>query len=322
LIKNIKIEIKFFIFLIIVVVISLTMINFIFINTFKSAAEENLRKEITLYQKLITKNIDVSIPHYLEITNSSLKKNGYTLFEIDKQSYFYVKSDYIKNLLKDKISLLLYWDIIIILSIALLYFLTIYRVIDREKAYLKNFEIIFLVFSHKLRNYLTSAKVNLEMIKKGKSEVADRLIFSNSLLESDLNSLFNFVNKIDVNYTKREKINVKDLVFKLIKELKLSEIFSLRYNINNFYITGFYNDIYQSFYLLFDNIRQHACKNLYIRAGSFRNKNYIILKNDIREDTNAGLRVGLSVAEKLLEKNKTSIKWKKDKKYFIVKIKF
>jgi hypothetical protein len=46
------------------------------------------------------------------------------------------------------------------------------------------------------------------------------------------------------------------------------------------------------------------------------------LKNDIREDTNAGLRVGLSVAEKLLEKNKTSIKWKKDKKYFIVKIKF
>lgn len=299
------------------------MINIIFINTFKEEVEEYLRKEIALYQKLVlNKNIDIPIPHYLEITNTSIKKNNYVLFEINKSYYYYVKSDYIKNLLNDKILLLLYWDIIIILSIVLLYYLTLFRAVDREKTYLKNFEIIFLVFSHKLRNYLTSSKLNLELIKKGKSEVADRLIFSNNLLENDLNNIFNFINKIEINQIKREKFSLEELLCKLLKTLNLTDTLSVKINIKNFYIKGFYNDIYQSFYLIFDNIQKYAHKNLYIRAGNFKNKNYIILKNDIKEDTNSGLRVGLSVAEKLLEKNRVSVNWKKGKKYFIVKIKF
>ncbi|MBZ4672608.1 MAG: hypothetical protein JG762_838 [Deferribacteraceae bacterium] len=298
------------------------MINIIFIQAFKTQAEENLKREITLYQKMIQNKIKVNLPDYMRITDKSFGQEKYILFEINKPNYFYVKSTYIRDLVKDKLFLMLYWDMIIILSVALLYYLTIYRAIDREKQYLKTIETAFLVFSHKLRNYLASAKINLELIKKGKHEPVERLITSHLLLENNLNNILKITEKLNTKSFQKQNLNIKEIIHSIILELQISDKFDVKIRGRNFYVKGIKNDVYNSLYLIFDNIRKYGLKKISIKFVMFKGKKYVIIVNDINPDIkSAGLGVGLTVAEKLMQKNGFRLSWKGNKNFW-VKIKF
>jgi len=298
------------------------MINIIFIQAFKTQAEENLRKEIALYQKLIENRIKIDPPEYLRITDKTFGEGKYIMFEIKKPYYFYVKSTYIKDLVKNKVFLLLYWDTIIILSVALLYYLTIYRTIDREKQYLKTVETAFLVFSHKLRNYLASAKINIELIKKGRFEPIDRLISSNKLLENDLNDIFKITEKLNIKSFQKQNISIKETINSIINELKLTENFEIKIKGEDFFIKGVKEDIYNSLFLIFDNAKKYGLKKIFLKFTTYKGRKYLIIKNDVNQSTkSAGLGVGLSVAEKLMQKNNFKLSWKGNK-YFTVKINF
>jgi len=308
--------------LIFVISIGLSMINIIFIQAFKTQAEENLRKEIALYQKLIENRIKIDPPGYLRITDKTFGESKYIMFEIKKPYYFYVKSTYIKDLVKNKVFLLLYWDMIIILSIALLYYLTIYRTIDREKQYLKTVETAFFVFSHKLRNYLASTKINIELIKKGRYEPVDRLISSNKLLENDLNNILKITEKLNIKSFQTQNISIKETINSIIHELKLTENFEIKIRGEDFFIKVVKEDIYNSLFLIFDNTKKYGLKKILLKFTTYKGKKYLIIKNDVNQNIkSAGLGVGLSIAEKLMEKNNFKLSWKGNKD-FTVKINF
>lgn len=308
--------------MVIVISIGLSMINIIFIQTFKTQAEENLKKEIKLYQKLIINKIKTDLPDYLKITNKEFKYDNYVVFEIQKPYYFYVKSSFIRDIAKDKLFLLLYWDMIIILSVALLYYLTIYRTIDREKQYLKTLETVFLVFSHKLRNFFTSSKINLELIKKGKLESVERLISSNNLLENDLNNILNISEKLNTRSFQKENLDIKEAINSTIDQINLSENFKIKIRGKEFIIKGIKDDIYNSLFLIFDNIKKYGLKKISIKFTIYKGKKYLIIKNDVNQNLkSSGLGVGLSVAEKLMQKNGFKLSWKSSKN-FSLKIRF
>ncbi|MBZ4642722.1 MAG: hypothetical protein PWQ25_1538 [Deferribacteres bacterium] len=303
------------------------MINFIFIQTFKFQTEENLKKEIMLYQELISKNIRITLPDYLKIVNDSSIKNNYVLFEIKKPNYFYIKEDFIKNQIKDKMLLLLYWDIIIIFSVAILYYLTIYRTLDREKQYLKTVEAVFLVFSHKLRNFLATTKINIELLNKGKKDALTRLVNINKMLETDLNNISKITEKLSINSYSKENVDIVKLIENIIEDFDLKNSFYIKKYGKKIYATCTKDEVYNALYLIFDNTKNYGLNRITIKSGLYKNLKYLLIKNNINnsntsKDVHKGLGVGLNIAEKLLSKNRFKLKWRSTTKDFCIKISF
>ena len=221
-------EVKFFIIVLLLLGICLSMINLIFIKTFKTYVEETLVREIALYQTIMEKGIIPKFPDYLRVSKEDFLDKNYTLFEIKKDKLFFVKSDYVRDIIGDKVKLLLYWDFIILLSVVVFYYLTLYRMMGRNNRYLKTFETILMVFSHKLGNYLSAIRINTELLKSGNIGALQRIERSNEHLEKDLNDIKSFVNRVKVRGDLLEDIDFLDLVVKTAEELGLKESITVK----------------------------------------------------------------------------------------------
>lgn len=297
------------------------MINLIFIFSYKIEIEDQLKKEIPLYLTLKATNKKFKLPDYLLIENKLSFKKDYTLFNLNGEKYIYIKSSYIKDKLKDKLFIIFYWDMIAIFSVAILYYLVLYRLIIKEKNYLKNFEILLLIFSHKLRNFLTTSKLNLHLIKTENRVPLERLIHAHENLTKDLENIQYFIKRLPTQNQSKNKINIPNLIKSLMDELELNKHFSIKFNFSEIYINAPYQDIYFALYLLFDNILKHAGQNVTIKCGKIKKLKYLIIKNDINENETKGLGVGLNVVEKLLTTHGFKIK-RKITSTFTIAIKF
>lgn len=312
--KNISTESKVFLLILVVLMLGLTMINFIYIQSIRMQIEDGLRQQIINYQILLKHNIPFEYPRYLKITKSEMNNSYYILFEIDNPNYFYVDSRYFKEMIKDKLFLMVYWDFIIMLVISLLYYFTVHKMILREKRLRLNFEAILLVFSHKLRNYLSTQKINLELLNANNLSIISRLEQSYNSLNNDISAMEKYIRNISIESEKFDEIRIGDFIN---NKIGFGEWFKLKVIGRNFSLKLNIYDFESIIFLLFDNVKKYSKKYIYIRYGIYKNKKYFVILNDICENCDAGLGIGLSLAEILCKKNGISIKWKKNR-YFVV----
>lgn len=314
---KIKFEIKFFITVLLLLGIGLSMINLIFIKTFKIYVEETLAREIALYQTIIEKGIALKLPDYLKVSREDFLDKNYTLFEMKKDKFFFVKSDHIRDIIGDKVKLLLYWDFIILLSVVLLYYLTLYRMMERNNSYLKTFETILMVFSHKLGNYLSIARINTELLKSGNMNAIQRLENSNTYLEKDLNDIKGFVSRVNISGDLVKEIDFGDIVSKTIDELGIKDSKSVKIHLKKIHFTSVLDDISFGVYLVLDNAKKYSFSQIHVRTGIFNGIKYFIIRNNISKDEKSGLGVGLEVSSKLFGKNGHKLTWHSGKNFSV-----
>lgn len=317
--KNFTFETKVFILILLVLMLGLSMINLIYIKSIRLLIEDSLRQEIINYQILLRNNIPFNYPEYLKITKNELSNKSYILFEVDKPNYYYVNSKYFTDKLKDKIFLMVYWDFIILLVVSLLYYFTVHKMISRERRLKNSFEAILLIFSHKLRNYLSTQKINLELLKGISSTAVLRLENSYNSLNSDITAMENYIRNINITSEKYEDVSFKEFINEKIKYIEDLSIvlrgkdFKVRLNIYDFEFIMF---------LLLDNILKYAKSKVYLRYGIFKGRRYLALINDLKSNGKHGLGVGLTLSEMLCKKNGFKIRWKKKDLNFVVLIVF
>lgn len=315
--RNLTFETKVFILILAVLMLGLFMINLIFIKSIRMLIEDSLRQEIINYQILIRNNIPFNYPEYLKITKNEVNNKSYILFEVDKPNYFYVNSKYFTDKLKDKIFLMIYWDFIILLVISLLYYFTVHKMISRERRLKNSFETILLIFSHKLRNYLSTQKINLELLRDVNSTAVARLENSYQSLNSDITAMENYIRNINITSEKYEEVSFKDF---LMEKLKFQDELRLVLRGNNFKVRLNIYDFEFIIFLLLDNVSKYAKNSMYVRCGVFKDKKYFCFINDVKDNGKHGLGVGLTLAEMLCRKNGFKMRWKKMGGYFGVLI--
>ncbi|MGB9731091.1 MULTISPECIES: hypothetical protein [Calditerrivibrio] len=315
---SLSFESKVFLLMLLVLMMGLTMINLIFIMTINGQIEDNLRQEIRNYQILLKHNIPFDYPEYLKISKNEMDGKKYTLFEVDKPNFFYVKNSYFQERIKDKILLMVYWDFIILMVISLLYYFTVHRMILKEKRVRSSFEAILLIFSHKLRNYLSTQKINLELLKGLNNSAVSRIEESYNRLNTDISAMENYVRNINIASEKIEEINLNNLLKDILifnKKLKI------KVKTSDLMVKGNRYDLEFLLFILMDNINKYAKSFVYIRSGIYKRRNYLLFLNDITDKQSGGLGVGLSLGEILCRKSGFRMRWKKNR-YFIVLITF
>lgn len=306
---------KIFITMLFLLILGLSMINLIFIKTFKNYVEETLVKEISLYQSLIEKGVTVKLPYYMQVTKGDSLDADYTLFEVKKDKFFFIRSDYLREIIGGKVRLMLYWDIVILFSVVLLYYFTLYRAMEKNNRYLRTFETVLMVFSHKIGNYLSISKLNIELLKSGNTNALKRIQDSNIFLEQDFNNIKDFVGRLNLKEHAVERLNLAEIIQKTSAELSIEIQKNVRKNLKNIYVNGIYDDIAFGTYLIMDNAKKYSSDIIHLRAGTFRGKKYFFIRNDVSSDTKSGLGVGLEVASKLFVKNGHKLSWKSGKKF-------
>jgi len=328
-------ELKIFIFIIVTLVIGLSMLNAIFLYSFKAEIQKRILVEIDRHQQL-SQYTTPNKPSYLKISKKNILIPGYELYDIRGQYKYYINKSYIRQEVRNKLLLMFYWDAVIIFSVSVLYYFTAYRLIKNREYYSQSFEIILLVLGHKLKNFLAGQRINLDIVssQNGKAKnAAERLILSNKILTSELDNIFAFVknfgsiteSKVSTASFKKSKVNFRELIDTIEKEylrpnknLKRKRI---RYNLYLQNIIANPNDLKFVLFLLLDNAFKYSESFVYIRAGVYRKNKYLFIANDFGNPAESGLGVGLSVAEQLCRKNGIKLSWNAGK-YFTAKIIF
>ena len=239
-------ELKIFIFIIVTLIIGLSMLNAIFLYSFKTEIQKRISLEVDRHHEL-SQYTTPGKPVYLKISNKNIFIPGYELYDIKGRHKYYVEKSYFRQEVRGKLLLMFYWDAVIIFSVSVLYYFTAYRLIKNRENYSKSFEIILLVLGHKLKNYLAGQRVNAEIIDRDtagsvitqpskdlqKVQVRDlnyksiqnavnRIKIGNRMLTAELENIFSFVKKFGIqNDTKAEKNTPKGF---LNQKLNISEI--------------------------------------------------------------------------------------------------
>ncbi|AEI14509.1 ATP-binding region ATPase domain protein [Flexistipes sinusarabici DSM 4947] len=177
---DVSFELKIFLFIIATLVIGLSMLNAIFLYSFKTEIQKRVSLEIERHNELV-QYTSPDIPTYLKVSEKNIFIPGYELYDIRGQYKYYVDKSYLEREVRNKLFLMFYWDAVIIFSISVLYYFTAYRLIKNRENYSKSFEIILLVLGHKLKNYLAGQRVNAEIIDK---DTDSSVIAKPSTLES------------------------------------------------------------------------------------------------------------------------------------------
>ncbi|MCX8084070.1 MAG: hypothetical protein N3C60_04030 [Calditerrivibrio sp.] len=317
--KNISFETKTFVLILFILMLGLSMINFIFIQSIKIQTEELLRQEIIYYKRLSKNNIPFEYPDYLKISKNEVSVRNFILFEVDKPNYFYVKKDFFVERIRNKVYLMIYWDFFILLAISLLYYFTVHKMLLKQKRLANSFETILMIFSHKLRNFLSIQKINIELIKSSNLNAAKRIEESCKSLGTDLEGMEKYIKKINLYSENVQEVDLKTFISGFIKTFFTKELV-IKDRLKDLKIEVNIYDLEFLVFLLFDNISKYSGKFFLVKNGVFRGKKYLILVNDYGENNSSGLGVGLSVAEMLCKKNNFKIKWRKKESVFVVVI--
>ncbi|TYB32618.1 MAG: hypothetical protein FXF49_10635 [Flexistipes sinusarabici] len=163
---DVSFELKIFLFIIVTLVVGLSMLNAIFLYSFKAEIQKRISVEIDRHQKL-SQYTTPDNPAYLKVSEKNIFIPGYELYDIRGRYKYYVDKSYLEQEVRNKLLLMFYWDAVIIFSVSVLYYFTAYRLIKNRENYSKSFEIILLVLGHKLKNYLAGQRVNAEIIDRG-----------------------------------------------------------------------------------------------------------------------------------------------------------
>jgi len=162
---NVSFELKIFLFIIITLIIGLSMLNAIFLYSFKTEIQKRISLEIERHHEL-SQYTSPDNPVYLKVSEKNIIIPGFELYDIRGRYKYYVDKSYLEREVRNKLLLMFYWDAVIIFSVSVLYYFTAYRLIKNRENYSKSFEIILLVLGHKLKNYLAGQRVNAEIIDR------------------------------------------------------------------------------------------------------------------------------------------------------------
>jgi len=287
----------------------LSAINLVAVLFFKYNIETQIYRETRLYVEAYKYNPSVKLPSYVKIFDKIPDTNRYEIIGIANGKYI-VLDKYFKNEKTKEFALtLLLWDAVLILSIMLLLYFTIVRYIKRDEYLRKYLEILILTITHKLGNFLSIQRINIDLIKsKCGLKAVNRLENAYSLIEKDFKFTIRTLKNLESSEKNITTVNLKDVIedilYHFIENLKEREVYT---RLKNIYIKIDPNDIENILFTLVENAVKFSEKKIYIKMCGKEKDVYIFIKNDVGT-VNKGAGVGLEIAEFLISQYGGEIK--------------
>ncbi|WP_457627125.1 sensor histidine kinase, partial [Persephonella sp.] len=284
-----------------ILALGLSAINLVAVLFFKYSIEGQIYRESRLYVEVYRYNPSVRLPEYIKLFDRLPDSPSYEIIGMVNGRYVTLDKEYKTRKTKEFATTLLMWDAVLILSTMLLIYFTIIKYIKKEEYLRRYLEILILTITHKLGNFLSVQRINIDLIKsKCRIKAVNRLESAYSLIEKD----FKFTIRTLKNLGNAEKniktVNLKDLVEDIlhhfIENLKDRDVIT---RLKNIYIKIDPNDIENILFTVIENAVKFSEKRIHIKMCSDGKYVYIFIKNDVGT-VNKGAGIGLEIAEFLI----------------------
>ncbi|ACO04486.1 MAG TPA: sensor histidine kinase [Persephonella sp.] len=314
----ISFEKKILIIFSIVLTIGFSVINGISIIFFKKNLEYQLYKEAHLYKAILTEKPFLKLPRYFTI-DSSFDPERYEIVTFLGGNYILLDKNYKIEKIKTFGLNLLVWEAVLTVTLLFVMYITIIRHIQEKEENRKLLEIFLLTITHKLGNFLSSQKLNIELIKsKCNIKPVERLEKAYQLIETDFKSSLQILKKISERKRSLRIINIKDVILNTL-DLFSDHLLDRKVilHLKDFYIKIDPVDAENIFHTIIENSIKYSKSKIHIRMCTDRKICYLFIKNDIQE-IQKGSGVGLKISEFLLSRYGGEIKTKAKKEFLTV----
>lgn len=295
-----------------------SVINIVAILSYKRIIEESLLREAALHKSLIAIVKSYQIPEYIKITDKELEE--FSKIGVTDGKFILVKNSYILDKTVRFGILLFVWEIALVVSLNYILYITIVRYIKRREEFERLLGAIVLSISHKIGNFLSSQRINLQILKDTNNPAVDRLFSAYSFMERDFKRLTKTLRELSFIEESKEKVDIMELIGDIVGQLeslgnKRKIILSGRnvsVNYNRIKLENIlFPVIENAFFYSKDFVHIKVC----LREGVS-----VVVRNDIGK-LSGGSGVGEALAKYLLETEGGEFKKKFGEKYYTVVIK-
>jgi len=276
---------------------------------FKYNIESQIYRETKLYLEIYKYNPGVILPPYIKTFDHLPSGKEYEIIGMSDGKYIAFDRNYKDRKLESFATTLLMWEAVLVVSLMILVYFTIVKYIKKEEYIRQYLEILILTITHKLGNFLSIQRLNIDLIKsKCRLKAVNRLENAYSLMEKD----FKFTIKTLKNLGESEKtistVNLKDMIedvlHHFIENLKDKKV---RLKLKDIYIKADPNDLENVLFSVIENAVKFSEEKIYIKMCNNKKNIYIFIKNDVGS-VSKGAGVGLQIAEFLLSQYGGEIK--------------
>ena len=315
-----KFETKAVLIFTLIVIVGFSILNSIAFLYYKNTLENSLIKEALVYLKLYNFDSSVRLPEYAKILreNEPLPSTDFIPFLKKQDKIFYIKESFFKEKYTSFFVNFLLWDTVLILGLYVFFYYTIIRYIKREANLRKALELSVLSISHKLGNFLSINKMNLELLKERcPSKEVERLIKSYNSVEKDFKHISEILKSLDTG-SKTTVVNVKTIIEKSMRNFENSiENKNLLLNLKDYYLRTEEEKLKIVIQNLIENAVKYSNRFIHIKMCSKKQKLILVIRNDINSNQDRNTGLGLSIIEKLLPDLNGKIKYRAGKNSYI-----
>ncbi len=302
-----------------ILITGFSILNIFVILSYKLSLDYQIKKEAILLKKLYIFSENVPLPSYVYI--GSNPPEGFTPVEkIDnKVIAFDLKG--VNRKLKNFALTLFIWEGAIILALFLIFYKTVIKYIKKEEEIKKFLELMLLTITHKLGNFLSIYRVNIEILnEKCESKALKRLENAYAIMEKDFSFVTRSLKKLSFHQKEEKKINLKNKILEVlsffgqsIKDKKV--IISL----SDVYVKMDEQELENILFSVFENIAKYSYKNIHIKMCKNKKYVYIFIKNDFKS-VSKGSGIGLKLAEFLISQYNGDLRTRVKKSFLTVLI--
>lgn len=291
---------KLFLIFATVVVLIFSVINFVSLYFFIEEQQNHREEMLSLYQKILQQNKDYPLPPYIKRYNNELT--------IDKT--------YFEERFKSYTKTVLLWESLLVVSLMYLFYRTVKVLSKKEMEYEEFLKVLLFLISHKIGNFLSVMKTNLEILRVNpEKKVIDRLQNSCNILNEDITKTIETVKRIPTFTKKQQRINLKETLNKTLSKFAVQK--NIKLNVSDVFLYTNEDAVETMLFLILDNAFRYSNSRVHIKLC----KNALAVKNDFAQLTKSS-GVGLQIIDYLAKKSGYTLKYRAKDEHFIVLLKF
>lgn len=291
---------KLFITFAIVIVLIFSVINFVTLYFFKGEQQRHFEETLSLYQKILEKDKNYPLPLHI-------KRFGDEII---------IDQNYLDERFKKYSKTVILWESLLVLVLMFLFYRILSTLSKKEIEYEEFLKLLIFVISHKIGNFLSVMKTNLEILKiKPENRVIDRIQNSCNILNEEIAKTIQTVKKLPSAKSKKQSVNLKDIVFEILKQFEPKPI--LKLSLQDILVNLDRLAIETILFLIFDNAFKYSKNKIHIKLCH----KGIAVRNDFAE-LGKGSGVGLQIVDYLAKKSGYALKYRAKGEHFLLTLKF
>lgn len=281
-------------------VVGLSAINFLSVVYLKMALEGTLEREIDMAYKLYVLN-RIEPPEYISIKESPTPPEGYRVAVYTGRHFIFVKEGHVEGRLKGLAISLLLWEVLLVTAVLILFRKVVINYIRREKEARDIMNILLLALTHRIGNFLSVQKVNLELLED--SPQVERLRESVKGLEEHYSRTLRVLELLGKGQgLEPVRVDIEAFLKKILRSFELPGGVKVRVRTSKAYARV--NPVYLEILLtsLIENAFRYSKSRVYVRLCGGNGRPLLIVRNDVKEHrggSGMGLQIVRFTADKM-----------------------